>query len=139
VTWHQQAACNGHEEEFADADVERHGNSRNAGYRAAVKRAKAICAGCPVVAACYERVMDEEGHDHYTARWSVRAGLEPMERARLAGVRHSGPVGRPSKRITHGTSSGARAHRYQGEEPCDLCRNADNAARRERAQRERVS
>lgn len=132
MTWHDLAACRGHEETFADADIERH-HAHSRAHREAVAKARAICAECPVAAECLKLALAKEGNEHYTFRYSVYAGLTPMERARLANVRHSGPKGRPT--IEHGTSRGANAHRYRGEPPCDDCRAADNAARRARKEK----
>lgn len=37
-------------------------------------------------------------------------------------------VGRPRRPIIHGTDAGSAAHRRRGEQPCDECRRAHNAA-----------
>ena len=48
------------------------------------KRARALCAGCPVRRACLDDALAEEGDLGERARWLVRGGLTPKERAKQA-------------------------------------------------------
>lgn len=48
------------------------------------RRAKALCAGCPVKRACLSDALEEEAGLSYRSRYLVRGGLTPKGRARLA-------------------------------------------------------
>ncbi len=78
--------------------------------------AKAICATCPVTAAC------EDYADRYSIRYGVWGGKAPDER-------HPAPPGPPP--IKHGTVSGYRTHHRRGESPCVSCRIAQQDAKAE--------
>jgi hypothetical protein len=56
-------------------------------------KAKALCAGCPVLEACLEDALVQEGDLVGRSRWLVRGGLTPKERAvRSARMARSGQV-----------------------------------------------
>lgn len=68
VSWAEKAACRGYDlaEFFTES-------------RLGMKRAKQICAGCPV----RERCLDEALRAENDARYGVYGGLSAAERARL--------------------------------------------------------
>lgn len=66
LDWRQRGAC-------ADVDPDVFFRDSKLG----VKRAKAVCADCPVIGRCLEWALDTDD------RWSVAAGMTPDERARL--------------------------------------------------------
>ena len=92
-----------------------------------VKEAVKVCREyCPVLAECRE--------------WAIRGNLEfgvvggmsaPERRAAASAAGVPLPVVEPE----HGTAAGAKRHRRAGERPCGLCRDAENAAHRERRAR----
>lgn len=104
--WMAEAACRGQGPGlwFAGGEADR-------------AAAKAICAGCPVVAQCAEWGADE----HF--------GI-------FGGVDHEQPRGRPASlqrwwdtlTVTHGTPAGARWHYRRGEKPCASCATPAPAA-----------
>lgn len=73
--WHEDAACSGMDEAlfFPPADTGPLG-------AAWVEQAKAVCAGCPVRAACLAEAMTREPA---SARYGVFGGLTATERGRL--------------------------------------------------------
>lgn len=89
------------------------------------RQAKAICARCPLRAACLEAALEcKERH-------GIWGGLNPDERVRL---KQSRRMIRPAE---HGTDSGYYAHRRGSREgftrePCEECRKAHRAAERAR-------
>jgi WhiB family transcriptional regulator, redox-sensing transcriptional regulator len=112
--WTARAACKGSTHLFFP---EKGGDSWNLS-----RKAKAICAGCPVIAECAEAGLYE-----FHGIW---AGMSRDERQ---AVRSSL---RPEIRC--GTASGYRRHRSRAEEPCEPCCEAQRVYERERRRR-RVS
>jgi hypothetical protein len=86
-------------------------------------KAAAICAECPVRDACLTAAL-ETGEP-----WGIWGGMTPEQRERLLNKRKPGPSRRP---IKHGTEAGYFAHRRRGEDACDDCRLATNAATKRR-------
>lgn len=103
------------------------GESAPRAEAARIRDAKAVCATCPVQAACLAAATDD---DH-----GVWAGLTREER-RTGIVRAPKPKPEPRKPAACGTESGRNRHRRLGEPSCDACRAASreaSARRRERA------
>lgn len=106
-----------------------------------IAKAQAVCAACPVAAACLRDALNQEGGSHPEYRWGVRGGLtgdQRFNRHRTL-VRARGetePALRP--RITKcGTYSGYQKHLRTRTEPCPPCREAKNEANRKQKQRKR--
>lgn len=74
--------------------------------------AKAICRGCPVVAACLEVAMADEGHKSGFYRTGTRGGLDRYERAALAGC-EAGHDGRTVPNLAYDQPKG-REYPRQG-------------------------
>lgn len=91
MTWQDRAACLGYSFVFDAVDT-----TIGREQREAVRFAKDLCAGCPVTTQCYADAMATEGGLSHSARYSVRAGLTPAERAQIKGAPHRAP-GRPRK------------------------------------------
>lgn len=70
--WTVRAACVGYLSLFDREDKD------------SLEKARAICATCPLRPQCLADAMREEGHADEWRRASVRGGLTPNERARLA-------------------------------------------------------
>lgn len=51
------------------------------------RRARALCAGCPVKQACLDDAMADEAGLGPRSRWLVRGGLTPQDRAALEAAR----------------------------------------------------
>ena len=66
LDWRQRGAC-----KDADPEIFFRDSARS------IKRAKEICARCPVQAACLLWALDSDD------QWSVAAGMTPRERERL--------------------------------------------------------
>ena len=96
-----------------------------------VEEAVKVCREyCPVLAECRE--------------WAIRGNLEfgvvggmsaPERRAAASAAASAAGVPLPVVEPEHGTAAGAKRHRQAGERPCGLCRDAENAAHRERRAR----
>lgn len=101
--------------------------------------AKSYCARCPVLQACLDEAMAEEGSKKTAYRYGIRGGLTTGERYRryLDGLPPKEPVeARP--RVSRkppapcGTEAGYHRHKRHGEPVCDDCRQEHNAQKRER-------
>ncbi|MFF3622363.1 WhiB family transcriptional regulator [Streptomyces sp. NPDC002467] len=73
--WRDRAACIGQADVFLPRD-ERYANPA---------KARRICGGCPVREACLAAAMEEEEKSDQYRRAGIRGGLDPLERAALAG------------------------------------------------------
>lgn len=111
--WHEQAACRDHPE----PDLWHCDRTGEPGRRINL-RAKAVCRGCPVQAAC----LDAGLHQPH----GIWGGLDPRERRLL---RRTPTVHRPAC----GTDKGYQWHQRLNEHPCGPCRAAHN----ERTNRDR--
>ena len=81
---------------------------------------------CPVLAECRERAI------RGNLEFGVVGGMSaPGRRAAASAAGVPLPVVEPK----HGTEAGAKRHRRAGERPCGPCRDAENAAHRERRAR----
>jgi WhiB family redox-sensing transcriptional regulator len=78
--------------------------------------ARAVCAGCPVAAECAEYGATE--------RFGIWGGVTPYGRRNPSTI--------VARTMTHGTVSGYNLHSHRREAPCDECREAYTAYRRER-------
>ena len=58
----------------------------------ATRDAKALCATCPIWAACLAEAMAQEKKLRPADRWGIYGGLTPAERARKGGVKGVGAV-----------------------------------------------
>ena len=92
-----------------------------------VKKAKAICATCPVIEACLKAAL-ERGED------GVWGGTTLAERKALVGKPvprryrlHNGKSGQMRRPINHGTVGGYATHRKRGEVACRPCKDATTA------------
>lgn len=75
-SWTERAKCIGRWSEYdGSPDGLRGASSR---------RAKELCAGCPVRAECLEDALEAEGGIPFYFRDGVRGGLNAMERSRLS-------------------------------------------------------
>ncbi|MGW2367143.1 WhiB family transcriptional regulator [Streptomyces sp. NPDC001667] len=112
------------------------------GDRATAKKAREICARCPVAEACLAEALREEGGRSHSTRFGIRGGKSPNQRHRLYRQRkaaeearvQSPPVAdppQPKRRVAKcGTRSGYLRHRRNDEVACDACRAANSAAGR---------
>lgn len=128
MTTHPEPACRPHVNAGHDLWHQPAGSgiSRRA-ENARIYEAKAICAACPLRAACLAAATDD---DH-----GIWGGLTREER-RTGIVRAPKPKPEPRKPAACGTESGRNRHRRLGEPSCDACRAASreaSARRRERA------
>lgn len=94
---------------------------------ATARKAKAVCAECPVISDClaFAVANDERG---------IWGGTEDRDRR---GLQARPLVRRPRQPIQHGTSAGYQAHRRRGEKPCQAC--TDGHRHKIRAYREKAS
>lgn len=82
MTWRTQAACLGHDPELWFPSK---------GDFVSAQKAKAVCAGCPVRAACLEDALTEiDDLAAGTAALGVRGGLSPRELVRVWNDRRKG-------------------------------------------------
>jgi hypothetical protein len=134
-TWRDRAAC---------ADIEDpevmfpHSDKKD------IDRAKAVCAGCPVVGECLEAVMAEEGIWGKERRHGIRGGLTGGQRRGLYERRRAAapkpepvkekPKPKPRSIPKCGTRGGYQRHVRNHEPIDDACRqantDADNRLRR---------
>lgn len=102
-------------------------NSSGPAYHNAIAEARAICATCPISTACLLANRDEE--------WAqaVITGKTLMERVKGPKSSQSAQEVAPARasRAPCGTEAGARRHQKVGEDPCEACRVAKNAAYRD--------
>lgn len=119
VSWAETAACRGYDlaEFFTESKL-------------GMKRAKQICAGCPVRRQCLEEALRAE----VGSRYGIYGGLTAAERTRLVKDRgdettEPAPVPLRAGRgpAACGTRSGYTRHRKRGEN-CDACRQANTDA-----------
>ncbi len=99
----------------------------------AVAAAKAICAGCPVLAECRAEILDTEGGCHPSRRNGVVAGMTPHQRYNAQRTKASNTA-RVSTALC-GTSGGYRRHLREGTASCAPCRAAQNSVNRAGRQR----
>lgn len=85
-----------------------------------------ICAKCPVRETCLEYALDSRDE------WGIWGGKTARERKAI--LRERGPAP-----IEHGSTRGYYAHKRDGDDPCDECREAHNAYGRERYQATKAS
>lgn len=106
------AACIGHDSElwFSKDPLEQ-------------AEAKRICQGCPLIQACLERALNDEGAVSEYSRHGILGGLTPTQRARTR---------RPPTVPPCGTGAGYRRHYRLGEPKCLACIEANSALRRAR-------
>lgn len=112
TTWQDHAACAGRHGElfFApDHEVPRARDCR-------IAQAKVICGTCPVSKECLDYAEEND------EKFGIWGGLTEKERGKDSGER-------PRKAVSyvHGTRGGAGRHRSHGEDPCEICRLAENA------------
>ena len=105
--WMNDAACADSPENFFPLPNE----------MAAAKRAKAVCAGCPVKSDCLAYAMTNDLR-------GIWGGTGERERRRVRGERI------PSE-IQHGTNRGYQTHLRRKDQPCDACRLAMNEYHRQ--------
>ena len=106
--WLQQAAC---KDEPLDLFFPKKGDGDNG------RRAKKICATCPVQDECLADAL------RYGDREGIRAGLNVKQRRKL--------YPRPPRVAQCGTDSGYYRHRDRGEDACVDCKQAHAAKQRE--------
>ncbi|MFE1451911.1 WhiB family transcriptional regulator [Streptomyces olivaceoviridis] len=128
--WEGKAACRGLNPALFYPDVN---------HADQVKRARAVCAECPVRRACLTEAMRAEEKLRPSAREGIRGGLtgreryllergalksarRPVSKARASASKRPLPFDRE-----HGTPRGARQHWKYDEPVCDACRDAYNA------------
>ena len=87
-------------------------------------KARAICSGCPYIEQC-------RNHAHVNAEpYGVWGGEGP--RARFADIRGNRTPTPQRRRVAIcGTTGGWRKHYDDGTPPCDACKDAANAYKRE--------
>lgn len=81
------------------------------------KRAKAICAECPVVSECLEYALTTP------ERYGIWGGTSERERRTMRRERGV-TVGGPRRPIAHGTTTGYNRCSKRPEGACDACRDA---------------
>lgn len=79
-----------------------------------------ICKDCPVQAACLTAALEEEHGGGLSARFGMRGGLSPRQRA-LIQAPSTTKRGRPAE---CGTTAGYRRHRALGTQKCRPCLDA---------------
>lgn len=84
------------------------------------REAKQICYTCPVQAQCLQYALRND------MRWGIWGGLSDAERQLR---KDTTPPRRPQTEC--GTLAGYRSHYRRGEQPCERCRIAGNASRRD--------
>lgn len=94
---------------------------------AKIEAAREACWRCPLIDACRHESAYADPRDGH-----IWAGLTPDERGNRLRLR---PHLDPAREC--GTEAGYMRHRRAGETPCEPCRLAQNAARRDRRRRRR--
>jgi WhiB family redox-sensing transcriptional regulator len=117
-SWRAEALCT--QVDVGDLFFPDKGNSTDA------HAAKAICARCPVKAACLEYALE---HDE---RFGIWGGLSVKQRRAL---HHQRQGSRRRSQAACGTEARAKRHWRAGEKPCDSCRRAVLRRRDERRER----
>lgn len=79
-----------------------------------------ICKACPVQAACLTAALEEEHGGGLSARFGMRGGLSPRQRA-LIQAPSTTKRGQPAE---CGTTAGYRRHRALGTQKCRPCLDA---------------
>lgn len=123
----------------------------NPGDEQGIAKAKAICAACPVAAACLRDALAQEGGSHPEYRWGVRGGLtgdqrfnrhRTLVRARgrnadddepQTAMAQSSGKSRGQKTAPCGTEAAYKRHLRWNEQPCSPCREANAARQRKEA------
>lgn len=118
MTWQQQAACapcnrpeGMTEQEWTAQWFPGRGHNATA--------AKTICFRCPVKADCLQAALEAPYGEP-----GVWGGMSEKQRRGLGTVR--------VRTSGHGTEAGYRTHLRDGQDPCQWCRGAHNAAERRR-------
>lgn len=101
------------------------------GDHAGTERAKAVCAGCPVLNECREYAIEYR-------LIGVWGGTSGKERRAVIRARNRVPAPRPMLPEQHGSPSGYNLHRNRGEAPCRACRDARTAYEVERRRQVRL-
>lgn len=124
LDWKNEALCTktGHPDDWFNAEAQISGEV----IRSRFEHVAAICAECPVRETCLETAIENR------ETWGVWGGMSTADRERLIDQSRNGPTRRP---IIHGIEAGFYAHKRRGEDPCDDCREALNAADQRRRQR----
>lgn len=115
--WYDDAACAGLWPELFFPD----GRGREAGQ--AIKEAVAICKTCPVRDACLTYALEAEWITE-----GIWGGTTENERRKLLG---RAPKLQACSGRRKGTHAGYIAHYYVGEPPCDACKEAHSAYRKQ--------
>ncbi len=137
--WHTHAACRGMDPNLFFPDL---GGSTGAA------NAKHVCATCPVQDHCLDYALD---NNERSGIWGGLGEPDRRKARRLRAVNAATPTGQLrdtvalQKRATrrrraapeHGTYSGYRRHRRDGEPACDPCRQANALYRQEWLTRQR--
>ncbi|MFI1183375.1 WhiB family transcriptional regulator [Streptomyces sp. NPDC020799] len=105
--------------------------------------AREICARCPVAGACLADALRAEDGLSHRARFGIRGGTSPEQRAWLYLLSHqmeetaaavpvlAGVPAKPKREPAKcGTRRGYQRHRRNGEDACRACRSANSAADR---------
>lgn len=117
--WMADANCKGMTDLFFNAD----GDGKAHTARAA--EARAVCRACDVQAECLAYALNNG------ETFGIWGGFSARSRARLR-------AGGPRRNAAQcGTNSGHDRHRRLGEEPCEACRDAHNAYKRDHHARAR--
>ncbi|WP_405695206.1 WhiB family transcriptional regulator [Streptomyces coelicoflavus] len=104
-----------------------------------ITEAQAVCAACPVAAACLRDALAQEGGSHPEYRWGVRGGLTGDQRFNrhrtLVRARGEAEPDLRPRVAKCGTVSGYQKHLRLKTEPCPECREAKNEANRKQKRR----
>lgn len=115
--WMPMAKCRGMDPELFFPTANGINGARQA------ERAKAICRTCPVIVECGQY------REATQSSWGVWGGTVIRDLA------YKPSIWAVERR--HGTEAAAKTHRRRGEALCGPCRNAENLARQERAEKRR--
>ncbi|MFF9844651.1 WhiB family transcriptional regulator [Streptomyces sp. NPDC013740] len=133
--WRQSAACGRVDPDLMFPDP---------GNRRAVLAALDVCRGCPVLLPCLDEALNEEGGKTKDSRYGIRGGLTPSQRyvrRRVSRPSVPDPTPRPHTGGLPPAPCGTRAaymrHLRRKEPVDDACREANNAANRAKAARQR--
>jgi WhiB family redox-sensing transcriptional regulator len=117
ITWMDRASC---QDSPPDVFFPNVGRGRgNRAIQAALSRAKAICAFCPVKTDCLNYALEHRIED------GIWGGASEEERRAIRRQASTTP-------IRHGTNGGYRRHHERKDPPCDACRQAHAEAERVR-------
>lgn len=107
MTWHDLAACNGKPTAMFYPETGE-----------GVRRAIALCLGCPVRDDCLEHALT------FPELFGVWGGMSEKARKKLRRDRGLSRQRGPRVRPQCGTTAGYGQHRYRGEEVCAACNEA---------------